>query len=156
MEGSPETWPGPHRHTVARLPNMEDRSKPGNSSDMARMSIFGLGSMTRWTFTGGDATTPAQSPDTIAFINLPRPLSPVVTTSHGREGIPETIGEVLGTTVIRRESSRSAGGWYGTSKSYPGNAGNRGRGLDRKGSWMRQQGAKTARVKDVDAVPFWG
>lgn len=156
VEGSPETWPGPRRSIVARLPNMEDLSKRGNSSDMVRMSAFGLGAMARWTFTGGDTTTPAESPDTIACMNLPRPLSPVVTSSHGGEGIPETIGEALGTTVIRTQRSRSTNGQQCTMKGYPGNMGDRGRGLDRSGSWMRQQGAKAGRARDVDVVPVRG
>lgn len=154
VEGRPETWPRPRRPIVVRLLFMEDGFKPGNLNDKARMSVFGLGAMTRWTFLGRETTTPAQSPDTITFMNLPRPLGPVLTTSHGGEEIPGTTGDALGTTVIRNERSRSANGWHSTSKGYPGNAGTMGRGLDRTGSWMRQQGAKTARARDIGVVPL--
>ena len=155
VERGPYTWPGPHRPVVSRFPNMENGFNLGTSNGTARMSVFGLGSMTRWTFAGGDTTTPARSPDAIDFMNLPRPLSPVVTASHRGEVMSGTKGEALGTTVIKRERYRSADDPYGTSRGYPGGMANRGRGLDRTGSWMRQHGARSAR-RDADVTPLRG
>lgn len=154
VEGSPETWSGPRRPVVSRLPNIDDGFNPSTSNDTARISVFGLGSMARWTFTGGDTTMPKKSLDTIAFLNLLRPSNPVITTSHGGDAMSGITGEALGTTVIRKERSQSADDPYSTSRGYPGGTANRGRGLDRAGAWMRHHGAKTLRGGGVDMAPL--
>lgn len=156
VEGSPEVRPRSRRSTVARLPDTKDGLKPGSSNDTARMSIFGLGSMTRWTFANDDITArPTQSLDTL-FTNLPRPPSPVVTTSSRGEEVTGTTGAALGTTVTRKERSRSVDGTYGTWTDHPGGTGNRKGGLVQTERWMRQHGAKSLRGRDVDVAHLRG
>ncbi|MBE3043160.1 hypothetical protein IMZ48_11430 [Candidatus Bathyarchaeota archaeon] len=98
--GRPGVRGGSRRSNVTRLQPPEDGVKPDNT---VRMSIFHLGSMTRWRFAGGDGTDedpPAQAPpENLLSISVPQAPSPPSPSAR----------RALGTEVMRKERPEGDG-----------------------------------------------